>query len=140
MTFKSRPSSYLISLAPTSRAHCRGCKRLVERGELRFAITVFVRPNRSTCLVRCCQCVDAKFAKTVLSVYGTAARVPAETTVPAPDAAMARGKLDAARSGHSTASEIRSRQAPRNKSSKKKGQTILCHFAAAPKSSLSAPV
>lgn len=99
MTFQTRPSTYLISLAPTGRAHCRRCKRRVERGELRIAITAFVRPNRSTTLVRCCRCVDAKFADAVLSVYSSADRVPAEAAVPAADAARARAKLDAARGG-----------------------------------------
>ena len=81
MTFKTRPSTYRLSLAPTGRAHCRGCKRRVDKGELRFTITAFVRPGRSTCLVRCCKCIDAKFARAVLAVYGTAARVPADACV-----------------------------------------------------------
>ena len=81
MTFKTRPSTYRLSLAPTGRACCRGCKRRVERGELRITITAFVRPGRSTCLVRCCECIDAKFARAVLNVYGTAARMPADAGV-----------------------------------------------------------
>ena len=81
MTFKTRSSTYRLSLAPTGRAHCRGCKRRVEKSELRFTITAFVRPGRSTCLVRCCKCIDAKFARAVLNVFGTAARVPADAGV-----------------------------------------------------------
>ena len=41
-------------------------------------ITAFVRPNRSTCFVRCADCIGSKFAKVVLSVYREAVRVPAD--------------------------------------------------------------
>ena len=95
MTFKTRKSLYTISIAPTGRAHCRRCKRLVGKGELRIKIKAFVRPNRATTLVRCCDCIDAAFARTVLSSHGTAARVPAETSVAAADAAAVRAELKA---------------------------------------------
>ena len=52
MTFKTRPHRYTISLAPTSRARCRGCRRSIEKGTLRLAIHAFVRPNRGTTLTR----------------------------------------------------------------------------------------
>ena len=89
MTFKTRPSTYRLSLAPTGRAHCRGCKRRVEKSELRFTITAFVRPGRSTCLVRCCECIDAKFARAVFAVYGTAAHVPVDACVATADGVRA---------------------------------------------------
>ena len=78
MPFKARPSVYRIDIAPTSRARCRGpCKQHIHKGQLRIAITAFVRPNRSTQLVRCCRCIDSRFARAVLAVYGSADRVPA---------------------------------------------------------------
>ena len=96
MTFKTRPSVYCISLAPSSRARCRSCKRRVEKGEVRIAITAFVRPGRSTKLVRCVRtrCLDAKFAAAVLSVYGSATRVPVYMGVPLADAAAVQSRLD----------------------------------------------
>ena len=95
MTFKQRPSTYRIDRAPTDRARCRGCKRRLGKGELRFAITAFVRPGRSTCLVRCVDegCVDARFARAVLQVYGSAARVPADAAVKPVEAAAVRARL-----------------------------------------------
>eukprot|EP00964_Phaeocystis_antarctica_P024658 scaffold13821_cov68-Phaeocystis_antarctica.AAC.6 len=66
MAFKTRPSVYRIDIAPTSRARCRGpCKQTICKGDLRIAITAFVRPNRSTLLARCCHCIDARFASAV---------------------------------------------------------------------------
>ena len=81
MAFKTRPSVYRIDIAPTSRARCRGpCKQTICKGDLRIAITAFVRPNRSTLLARCYHCIDARFASAVLAVYGTADRVPPQTS------------------------------------------------------------
>ena len=51
------------------------------KGEPRILITAFVRPGRSTCLVRCVRCLDAGFAKAILRVYGAAERVPVEAGV-----------------------------------------------------------
>ena len=95
MTFKTRRSLYTISTAPTGRARCRKCKRLVGKGELRIKIKAFVRPSRATTPVRCCTCIDTAFARTVLSVHGTAARVPVEASVAAADAAAVRAELEA---------------------------------------------
>ena len=72
--FKTRPSTYRIGIAPTGRARCRKCKRLVKKGEVRVSITAFVRPNRSTCFARCVACIDTSFARMVLSVYRTGHR------------------------------------------------------------------
>ena len=90
MTFHTRPSTYQIARAPTGLARCRGCKRRVEKGELRISIGAFVRPGRSCRLVRCCACIDAKFAHAVLAVYGTATRVPAGAGASAADVAAVR--------------------------------------------------
>ena len=72
MTFKTRPSTYRLSLAPTGRAHCRGCKRRVGKGELLVTTTACVRPGRSRCLVRCCECIDAKSGSTGVCSSGCA--------------------------------------------------------------------
>ena len=94
MAFKTRPSVYRIDIAPTSRARCRGpCKQPICKGDLRIAITAFVRPNRSTLLARCCHCIDARFASAVLAVYGTADRVPAAQGVSEEGAAQVRVTL-----------------------------------------------
>ena len=94
MTFHTRSSTYQIARAPTGLAHCRGCKRRVEKGELRISIGAFVRPGRSCRLVRCCGCIDAKFAHAVLAVYGTATRVPAGAGASAADVAAVRAQLE----------------------------------------------
>ena len=99
LTFKQRPSTYCISKAPTNRARCRACKGLVEKGQLRITITAFVRPGRSTQLVRCAKCIDERFAAVVLAVYGTAARVPVDVDVDAADAVVVRQDLERVRSG-----------------------------------------
>ena len=52
MTFKTQPHRYSIDLAPTSRARCRGCRQLIEKGSLRLAVHAFVRPNRATVFAR----------------------------------------------------------------------------------------
>ena len=69
------------------------CKQTICKGDLRFAITAFVRPNRSTLLARCCHCIDARFASAVLAVYGTANRVPAAQGVSEEGAAQVRVTL-----------------------------------------------
>ena len=96
MTFKARCSTYRIEPAPTGRARCRRCKKCLLKGELRIAITAFVRPNRSTLLYRCARttCIDAAFASAVLAVYGMAERVPAAQGVSDEDAAQIRATLN----------------------------------------------
>ena len=91
--FKTRPSTYHIGIAPTSRAHCRACKRLVSKGETRVSITAFVRPGRSTCFVRCVDCIDSSFARVVLSVYRTPERVPVDDRMDRAEAERVRGLL-----------------------------------------------
>ena len=94
MTFKAKPSVYKIDVAPTSRARCRGpCKQSISKGELRIAITAFVRPNRSTQLVRCCRCIDKRFATVVLDVYGSVDRVPSSQGVLDEDATRVRSGI-----------------------------------------------
>jgi len=44
--FKIRPNTHFLDLAPTSRAKCKSCKRVVEKGEPRVVTNLFVRPGR----------------------------------------------------------------------------------------------
>ena len=67
--FKTRPSTYKIGVAPTGRARCRCCKRLITKGETRILITAFVMPGRATVFSRCCRCLDTRFTTAVLDVY-----------------------------------------------------------------------
>ena len=76
--FQQRPSAYKISAAPTGRARCRRCRRRIEKGATRIEIRAFVRPGRRTLLLRCADCVDARFAAAVLAGHGRAERVPVE--------------------------------------------------------------
>ena len=95
MPFSTRSSTYRIELAPTGRARCRRCKQRVPRGELRVAITAFVRPGRSSLLYRCARaaCLDAAFARAVLATYKTPGAVPAAEGVDAHDAQRVRSML-----------------------------------------------
>ena len=98
MPFSARPSTYRIEVAPSARARCRRCRRAVPKGELRVAITAFVRPGRSTLLYRCARaaCLDAAFARAVLAqiaVYKTAGAVPAAAGVEPRDAQRVRAML-----------------------------------------------
>ena len=83
MTFSTRPSTYRIEAAATGRARCRRCKQCIRKGEVRIAITAFVRPGRSTLLYRCAraECLAAAFARAVLATYKTPNAVPATTGV-----------------------------------------------------------
>lgn len=93
MSFKTRPSTYQINLAPTGRAHCRKCKGRVEKGEVRIVVRAFVRPNRATSLVRCEQCIDAALVRVMLDVYGHTDRVPVDPRVSKEDAVRLRARL-----------------------------------------------
>ena len=79
--FRPRPSTDKISAAPTGRARCRRCRRRIEKGATRIEIRAFVRPGRRTLLLRCADCVDARFAAAVLAVHGRAERVPVEAAL-----------------------------------------------------------
>ncbi len=68
--FRTRPSTFSISLAPSGRARCRACKGVVEKGAVRLVTHAFVRPGRGTRFVRHAGCVDAAFARVVLAAHG----------------------------------------------------------------------
>ena len=81
MTFKQRPSTYRLSAAPTSRGSCRKCRKTIPKGASRVEVCAFVKPGRSTVLLRCSSCIDAAFAYAVLKVYKHADRVPADASL-----------------------------------------------------------
>ena len=78
--FKTRPSTFRLSLAPTGRAKCRGCKRVVSVGEMRLETLAFVRPDRFTTFIRHLECVNTALANTVVATHGTVEHVPVDTT------------------------------------------------------------
>ena len=93
MSFKTRPSTYRIDVAPTGRAHCRKCRRRVEKGETRIVIHAFVRPSRARSLVRCERCIDSALVRVILSVHGQTDRVPVDPRVSSEDAGRLRARL-----------------------------------------------
>ena len=98
--FEQRPSTYKISAAPTGRARCRRCHRCIEKGATRIEICAFVRPGRRTRLLRCADCVDARFAAAVLAAHGRAERVPVEAALAgSAEALRVRDAIDAASGG-----------------------------------------
>ena len=75
--FKTQPSVYKLSNAPTGRARCRGrCKLCIDKGDLRLEICVFVRPGRRTVRLWHVSCLTEAIACDVLRVYGSVKRVP----------------------------------------------------------------
>ena len=99
MGFKTRPSTYRIGIAPTGRARCRSCKRLIGKGESRLVISAFVRPGRVTVFSRCCGCIDTRLAAALLGVYGTADRVPREPGLADDELTRVRARLRDAAEG-----------------------------------------
>ena len=67
MGFKTKPNRYVIDIAPTGRAKCRTCDRLVPKGIVRVVTIGFVMPGRVTRRVRCYACgfADSAFAAVV---------------------------------------------------------------------------
>ena len=74
---KTKRNAYHISIAPTSRALCRGrCKRQVQKGSVRIVTTAFVKHGHTVRFTRCAACIDFKFASAIIGVYGVPARIP----------------------------------------------------------------
>ena len=92
--FRSQPNTHEMSIAPSGRAKCRKCKGMIAKGSVRIATTAFVRPGRATVFVRHACCVDGSFARSVLSVYGSAARVKATSGVSEAEALLVRAAIE----------------------------------------------
>eukprot|EP00966_Prymnesium_polylepis_P164295 3798495-Prymnesium_polylepis.1 len=93
MTFKTKPNTYSLGLAPSSRAKCRACKGLVAKGEARVVTHAFVRPNRGTFFVRHVRCVSAAFVASMLKAHGSVDRVPTDSSMDAEALASIRAQL-----------------------------------------------
>ena len=75
--FKTKPHTFSISRAPTGRALCRGCKRIVAKGEIRLVTHAFVRPGRERAhFVRHIGCVTTQLLNAVLAAHGSVSGVP----------------------------------------------------------------
>ena len=74
--FKTRPSTYTIGHAPTSRATCGLCKQRVGKGELRIVTHAFVRPGRSHDFVCHLKCATPALVAAMVGVHGSVQRVP----------------------------------------------------------------
>ena len=96
MTFKTKPNTYSLGLAPSSRAKCRGCKGVVAKGEVRVVTHAFVRPNRATYFVRHVRCTTAACVASMLKAHGSMDRVPVDSSMDAKAAAVTRAQLSAA--------------------------------------------
>ena len=74
--FKTRPNTFSIGLAPTSRATCRACKLGVGKAEVRVVVHAFVKPGRTRDFVYHVDCATPALVKSMLGVYGSVKRVP----------------------------------------------------------------
>ena len=96
--FKTKPHTFSISRAPTGRAMCRGCKRIVAKGEIRLVTHAFVRPGRERAhFVRHVQCVTAELVRAAIATYGSVERVPVSANMDVDAASAARAQLDCQR-------------------------------------------
>ena len=99
MTFKTRANRYLLDAAPTGRARCRGCKKIIAKGSHRLVVYAFVRPGRGTKFARHVGCVDKALASEIQQVCGGVAGVPLGKAVPSETLASARDVLGALMGG-----------------------------------------
>ena len=97
---KARESKFSISRAPSSRARCRACKGVIEKGDLRImtlaAVSSWPMPRRSVSLARHARCVTPGFAAVVLKVHGAVKKVPVVGELTVEELACARGVLEKA--------------------------------------------
>ena len=94
--FKTKPHTFSIGLAPTSRARCRGCKCVVGKGEARLVIHAFVRPGRTRDFVRHVRCMSFELLRAVTAAHGSVERVPVDASMDSDAASAARAQLSAA--------------------------------------------
>ena len=74
--FKTRPSTYSIGHAPTSRATCKVCKSVVGKGDIRIVTHAFVRPGRSHDFVCHLKCATSALVKAMVRAHGSVECVP----------------------------------------------------------------
>ena len=97
---KARDNKFSISRAPSSRARCRVCKGLIDKGDLRImtlaSVSSWPMPRRSVSLARHTRCVTKSFAMAVLKAHSTVENVPILGDVSPEEVACAREALMAA--------------------------------------------
>lgn len=93
-SFKTRPNTYSLGLAPSSRAKCRACKRALGRGEVRVVTHAFIRPGRGTYFVRHVKCATSAFVASMLRSHGSIESVPVDSSMDAETATAARAMLE----------------------------------------------
>ena len=92
--FKTRPSTYCIELAPTSRAKCRLCKQSVIKGDARVVTRAFVRPGRTRDFVCHLRCMKPALVRAMLSVYGSVDHVPLANEIDADTRKYVRAQFE----------------------------------------------
>jgi len=75
-TFRTRPSTWRLTVAPTGRAKCRVCKHLVTKGALRLEERAFVKVGRWTTFVYHTKCAKPVHAHAIARMYGSVERLP----------------------------------------------------------------
>ena len=95
MTFKTRANRYLLDTAPTGRARCRSCKKIIEKGSPRLVVHAFVRPGRGTKFARHVGCVDKALAVAIQRSCGGVTGVAVGMETPFETVASAREVLAA---------------------------------------------
>jgi hypothetical protein len=97
--FTTRPSTYTIGHAPTSRATCGLCKQRVGKGELRIVTHAFVRPERSHDFVNHLTCATPALVAAMVGVHGSVELVPVARGVGVEECANVLAQLQWAAAG-----------------------------------------
>ena len=92
-SFKTRPHTFSIGRAPTNRARCRGCRKVIEKGDTRLVTHAFVRPGRSRDFVRHVGCASPELMKAVIAAHVSVERVPTESGMDADAVSNAHAQL-----------------------------------------------
>lgn len=92
-SFKTRPNTYSLGLAPSSRAKCRACKRVIRKGEVRVVTHAFIRPGRCTFFVRHVKCATTVFVASMLVAHGSIERVPVDSSMDVETVMASRARL-----------------------------------------------
>lgn len=81
MAFRARPHRFALGRAPTSRARCRVCGRLIAAGDARFTVYASVRPGRVTVFHRHVACTSNRLLAAAMSTAGCVDSVVVEGAV-----------------------------------------------------------
>ena len=78
MAFRARPHIFTLGYAPSSRARCRVCERLIAAGDVRFTVNASIRPGRATVFHRHVECTSTGLLTAAVSTAGCVDRVMVE--------------------------------------------------------------